>query len=110
ASLRLPQGGLLSSGASPEDALGRIARHLRADLVLRDRTGRPLFVSAPALRDQAGSLSAGQTIGFEDRLFRLEATRLDNSAGAPVAELLVLADAKAETQARRLLLMMAGGL
>ena len=110
ASLRLPQGGLLSSGTSPEDALGRIARHLRADLVMRDRTGRPLFVSAPALWDQAGSLSAGQTISFEDRLFRLEATRLDNSAGAPVAELLVLADATAETQARRLLLMMAGGL
>ncbi|MBR0645709.1 PP2C family protein-serine/threonine phosphatase [Plastoroseomonas hellenica] len=110
ASIRLAQGGLLSASIAAEDVLGRIARFLRADLLMRDRNGNPLFASDPALWDRAGSVNAGDIVSFEDRLFRLEAAALTNSAGAAVAELLVLTDATAEVQARRLLLLMAGGL
>ena len=110
ASLRLTQGGLLSAGIPAEDALGRMARFLHADLLMRDRHGAPVFTSDPALRERASHLAGGDIVGVEDRLFRLEATTLTNSAGAVVGELLVLADATAETQARRLLLLVAGGL
>jgi sigma-B regulation protein RsbU (phosphoserine phosphatase) len=110
ASTRLAQGGLLSAATAAEEVLGRIARQLRADLLLRDRGGNPLFASDPTLWQRAGGARAGDILGLEDRLFRLEATPLANSAGAPIAELLVLADASAELRARRLLLLVAGGL
>ncbi|HEY4249944.1 MAG TPA: PP2C family protein-serine/threonine phosphatase [Roseomonas sp.] len=110
ASLRLAQGGLLSAGTPAEAALGNVARALRSDLLMLSRDGRPLFASNPALWERAGSLHAGETISFGDRLFRLQPTPLTNSAGAVVAELLVLADRTAELQARQLLLLMAGGL
>jgi sigma-B regulation protein RsbU (phosphoserine phosphatase) len=109
-SLRLPQGDLLSASMAAEAALGQIAGHLRAELLLRDRAGAPLFSTAPELREQALALRAGERIERTGRLYRLEATALLNSAGAPVGELLVLADATAETQSRKLLLLVAFGL
>ncbi|MGK7865042.1 HAMP domain-containing protein, partial [Falsiroseomonas sp. E2-1-a4] len=107
ASLRLAQGDLLSLGVPAEAALGQITRHLGADLLMRDRGGATLFASTPALRADAGALRAGETVEMGGRLFRLEATQSENSAGAVVGEILVLADATAEIQSRRLLLLVA---
>jgi sigma-B regulation protein RsbU (phosphoserine phosphatase) len=90
-----------------EAALVQITRHLSADLLMRDRDGAPLFASTPSLRDGAGALRAGETVEMGGRLFRLEATQAQNSAGAVVGEILVLADATAEIQSRRLLLLVA---
>ncbi|MGX9963812.1 SpoIIE family protein phosphatase [Roseomonas sp. F4] len=110
ASLRLAQGDLLSLGVPAEAALGQIARHLGADLLMRDRSGATLFASTPALREEAAALRAGETVQMNSRLLRLEATPSENSAGAVVGEILVLADATAEIQSRRLLLLVAFGL
>lgn len=110
ASLRMAQGGLLSAGIPAAAALAHMAQFLDADLLMRDRDGQTVYVSDPALWERTGGAAGGTIVGIEDRLFRLEATALANSAGAMVGEVLVLADATAELQARRLLLLLAGGL
>lgn len=110
ASLRLPLGELLSLGVPAEAALAQIARHLGADLLMRDRNGVQLFASTLALREGADALRAGETVQLGGRLFRLEATSSQNSSGAVVGEILVLSDATAEIESRRLLLLVAFGL
>ena len=109
-SLRLATGDLLSASMPADAALGTVARQLGADLLLRDRQGAAVFATDQSLRDGAAALRAGQSLALGGRLFRLEATPLDNSAGARVGQVLVLADATAETQSRQLLLMLAGAL
>ncbi len=107
ASLRSGAGDLLSASMPAEAALEAIAAQLGAGLLMRDRQGSKLHATDPVLREAPAERS---TLDIGGRVFRLEATPLDNSAGARVAQVLVLADATAETQAYRLLLLLAGAL
>jgi sigma-B regulation protein RsbU (phosphoserine phosphatase) len=109
-SLRMGAVDLLSASVPAEAALERVARQMNADLLMRDRQGTPLFATDAALRDGAAALRAGQSVTLGGRVVRLEATPLENSAGARVGQVLVLVDATAETQSRRLLLLLAGAL
>lgn len=106
-SLRLEQGGLISVAIPAEAALAAIARLMGAELLMRGRDGGTVFASDPALWQRTEGLGGGAQLAVDDRLFRLEATQLANSAGAVVGEVLVLVDATAETQSRRLLLLVA---
>ncbi|WP_368415312.1 PP2C family protein-serine/threonine phosphatase [Falsiroseomonas sp.] len=110
ASLRLAQGDLVSIGVPASEVLGQIARHLGADLLLRDLDGALQFASTASLRDSAAILQSGDTLEMDGRIFRLEPTPAVNSAGALVGEILVLADATAAIKSRRLLLLVASAL
>lgn len=110
ASLRLAQGDLVSIGVPASEVLGQIARHLGADLLLRDLDGALQFASTASLRDSAAILQSGDTLEMDGRIFRLEPTPAVNSAGALVGEIVVLADATAAIKSRRLLLLVASAL
>jgi sigma-B regulation protein RsbU (phosphoserine phosphatase) len=109
-SLRLANADLLSASMPAEAALEAVARQLGAELMLRDREGHVVFASSAALRGDAAAMREGESVTLGGRVFRLEATPLDNSAGARVGQVLVLVDATAETQSRNLLLLLAGAL
>ncbi len=109
-SLRMGTSDLISASMPAEAALDRVARQMGAELMLRDRQGRAVFATDAVLRDDATRLREGQSVTLGGRIFRVEATPLDNSAGARVGQVLVLVDATAETQSRQLLLLLAGAL